>query len=129
MPIQVTWGNTEKTYTCFKFTGNWTWTEYYQSIKEGSALIQDVPYTVNILIDFSEAKVLPSSILSNIDSSMRQPPRHFDLGVIVSTSPFLSVITNMIDRLYGKNGTHFKIFRTREEADRFLMEYDKAKTH
>jgi hypothetical protein len=128
MAIHVSWGSDAKTYTCFKYVDNWTWQEYYRSISEASELIKDVPYTVNTVLDLSEAQLLPHGLLSNIQSSMRQPPRKFDLAVIVSTSAFVKVLTNMIDRIYGQQGTHFIICKTREEADRIMAEHDKAHT-
>lgn len=126
MAITVAWGNETKTYTVFKFVGNWTWQEYYQSITDGSELIKDIPYTVNIMIDLTEAQLLPHGLLSNIQSSMRQPPRKFDLAVLVSTSPFVKVITNMIDRIYGQQGTHFVICKTLEDGARVFAEFDKS---
>ena len=51
MPIQVSWGNEQKTYTIFKFEGKWTWDEYHRAVAEGYALVKDVPYNVNILIE------------------------------------------------------------------------------
>ena len=72
MPITVTWGNAEQTYTCFKYVGNWTWAEYFESINQGYGLTKDVPYTVNIMLDLTEAKLIPDGIFSTIQSSMRR---------------------------------------------------------
>ena len=43
MPISVTWGNPDKTYTVFRFEGKWTWDDYHQSISDGVALVKDCP--------------------------------------------------------------------------------------
>lgn len=126
MPIHVSWGNAEKTYTCFTYTGNWTWAEYYQSIEHGYALTKDLPHTVNILLDLSDARLFPTGLLTNIQSSMEHPPRHFTVAAIVSTSPYVMTVANMIDRVYGRQGTQFKIFKTRAEAEAYLAEYDRT---
>jgi len=129
VPIHVSWGNAEKTYTCFEYTGNWTWAEYYQSIQEGYALTKDLPYPVNILLDLSEARLMPTGLLTNIQSSMDHPPRHFTLAAIVSTSPFIAAVADMIDRVYGRQGIKFKVFATRAEAVQYLAKYDQTTTN
>ncbi len=123
MAITVNWGNPEKTYTIFKFMGKWTWDEYYASIKAGSDLIENVPYTVNILLDLSECNLFPSNLLSHAGASMKQPPRAFDLAVIVSTSGFVNAIMGLIERLYGKK-TRFKVVKTMDEARTIFAEHD-----
>lgn len=123
MPIEVTWGNLEKTYTIFTFNGTWSWDEYYNAIKTGSELIADVPYIVNIVIDMTGSELLPNNLLSHSNSSMRQPPRHFDLAVIVTNSAFIKMFGQILDRLF-KNKTRFRVVNTLEDAHQMLREYD-----
>ncbi|MBE2268165.1 MAG: hypothetical protein IAE80_08010 [Anaerolinea sp.] len=125
MAVQVTWGNAEHTYTLFKFSGRWTWEEYYQAIKDGYELTKDEPGVVNILVDMTEARLLPGDVLTHAEASMRQPLRSFDLAVIVSISPFVSAIVNIIERLYGRSGTHIKCVKTEAEAHQLLADHDR----
>jgi hypothetical protein len=120
VPLDVTWGNPEKTYTIFKFTGRWTWDEYHAAIQKGVSLIEDIPYTVNILLDLSECNLFPSNMLSHFGTSMQRPPRDFDLAVIVTTSGFVQTFATIIDKVYGKKGTRFKVVKTLPEAHAML---------
>jgi hypothetical protein len=124
MPITVSWGNPEKTYTCFKFTGKWTWEDYYHSIDAGFELVKDLPYTVNILIDITESNLFPSNILTHFGASTQKPPRPFDLAVVVSDSGFVRAIAQMLNKLYGRK-SKFKVVQTLEEAYEIFREHDK----
>lgn len=123
MPVEVTWGNPEHTYTIFKFTGKWTWDEYYQSINDGQELIADTPGMVNILIDVTEANLVPENLLSHTSRSMNRPPREFALAVVVTDSNFVKILVGILDKLFGKK-THFPVVRTLPEAHELLREYD-----
>ncbi|MEP7293850.1 MAG: hypothetical protein ABI835_18830 [Chloroflexota bacterium] len=124
MPIHVSWGNEQKTYTIFRFVGKWTWDEYHHAVAEGFELVKDIPNTVNILIDMMECRLFPQNLLSHFRSSMSQPPRPFDLAVIVTSSGFIEVLANTIDRLYGKEKTRFKVARSVEKGRQMLAEHD-----
>lgn len=125
MPIQVSWGNEQKTYTVFKFIGKWTWDEYHVSIAEAFELVKDIPYTVNILLDITECHLFPQNLLSHVGSSMKQPPKAFDLAVVATSSRFVEVLARTIEKLYGKQKTRFQIARTIEDAHKIFAEHDR----
>jgi hypothetical protein len=126
MTIRVSWGNPEKTYTVFTFEGKWTWEEYHQSIKDGFELVKDIPYTVNILIDVSNSNLFPQNLLSHFGSSMRQPPKAFDLAVVLTSSRFVETLANMLNRLYGKK-TRFRAVRSMDDAKKLFAAQDAPK--
>jgi tRNA A37 threonylcarbamoyladenosine dehydratase len=125
MPIRVGWGNDQKTYTVFKFDGKWTWEEYHQSIADAYQLVKDCTYTVNILLDITECHLFPQNLLSHVGSSMRQPPKAFDLAVVVSTSRFVEVLARTVEKLYGRQKTRFQLAKSLEEAQQIYAEYDR----
>ncbi len=120
MPIEVTWGNAAKTYTVFKFLGRWTWDDYHAAVKAGGELIKDIPDNVDILIDMRNSNLFPNNMLSHFGASMQRPPRDFELAVIVTTSGFVKSFAGIIDKVYGKQGTRFKVVKTIEEAHTLL---------
>ena len=125
MSITVTWGNAEKTYTVFRFEGKWTWDEYHQSIQDGLVLVKDCPYTVNILIDMTECRLFPQNLLSHFNHSMSEPPKSFDLAVIVTSSKFVEILAGMIERASAQRKTRFRVAKTLEQAHQILAEHDK----
>ena len=124
MPIHVSWGNERKTYTIFKFEGKWTWDEYHRAVAAGYEMVKDIPYTVNILIDMMDCRLFPQNLLSHFGSSMRQPPKAFDLAVIATSSRFIDVLASTIEKLYGKDKTKFKVARSVERAHELMAEHD-----
>jgi hypothetical protein len=124
MPIHVSWGSAQKTYTIFRFEGKWTWDEYHAAVAAGYELVKDCPYTVNILIDMSDCRLFPQNLISHFGSSMSQPPKAFDLAVIVTASRFIEVLATTIERLYGKQQTRFRVVRTIDRAHELFAEYD-----
>ena len=121
MPITVTWGDDNKTYTVFTFEGKWTWEEYYRSVEQGFGMVKDCNYTVNILIDMLNCNLFPQNLLSHLGTSMQQAPRPFDLAVVVTSSRFIEMIAGTIDKLYGKK-SRFKVAKTLDEANTMLKQ-------
>ncbi len=124
MSISVSWGNAEKTYTVFRFEGNWTWEEYHQSIREGVALVKDCPYTVNILLDMAQCRLFPKNLLSHFNHSMSEPPKPFDLAVVVTSSKFIELLAGMIERAPGPRRARFRVAKTLEQAHQILRAHD-----
>ena len=120
MALDVTWGNAEKTYTVFKFSGRWTWDEYHAAIEKGTLMTEGIPYNVNILLDLSDCNLVPNNMLSHFGTSMQRQPREFDLAVIVTTSGFVQTFATIVDKVYGKKGTRFKVVKTLAEAHALL---------
>ncbi len=127
MPIHVNWGNEAKTYTIFTFSGNWTWEDYHKAIGQGAELVNEIPYTVNIILDLTNCNLFPSNMLSHFSTSMRQPPKSFDLAVVVTTSGFVQAIANMIGVLSGNKNVKFKVAKTMEEAHKLMRQQDAQK--
>lgn len=126
MPIHVSWGNPQKTYTLFRFEGKWTWEEYHAAVAQGFELVKDCDYTVNILIDMMECRLFPQNLLSHFGTSMRQPPKAFDIAVIATSSRFIEVLASTIEKMYGKQQTRFRAVRSVEKAHQILADHDAA---
>lgn len=124
MPISVSWGNAAKTYTVFRFEGKWTWDEYHQAIRDGVDLVKDCPYTVNILIDMTECHLFPQNLLSHFNQSMSEPPKPFDLAVIVTSSRFVELLAGMIARASNQRKTQFRVAKTLNQAHQIIAEHD-----
>jgi tRNA A37 threonylcarbamoyladenosine dehydratase len=126
MPIHVSWGNPQKTYTLFRFEGKWTWEEYHEAVAQGFELVKDCDYTVNILIDMMDCRLFPQNLLSHFGTSMRQPPKAFDIAVIATASRFIEVLASTIEKMYGKQQTRFRVARSVEKAHQILADHDAA---
>ncbi|MCA0454193.1 MAG: hypothetical protein LCI00_09495 [Chloroflexi bacterium] len=56
MPIYIDWGNDEHTLLIEKFVEPWTPDELMEMIETGVSMVSSVDHTVDIIIDFQDAK-------------------------------------------------------------------------
>lgn len=56
MPIYISWGNDEHTLIIEKFVEPWTSVELMHMIETGVIMVSSVKHTVDIIIDFQDAK-------------------------------------------------------------------------
>jgi hypothetical protein len=128
MPINVKWDNPDtKTVVHYEFAGKWTWMEYHAAIAQGYEMVKDIPYTVNMILDFSKGDLLPANALSHFKSSMKQPPREFDHAVVVTRSRFLESMVRIFNRV-NKNGSKLILAPNVDEARKFYEEYERKRT-
>jgi hypothetical protein len=99
MSVKISWGNEAKTFTLFEFGKFWTWEEYYNARKQGIEMVNSVTHTVNIIVDFSGANILPHNFLTNMRTSIQTVPRPFDLCVVVRPSPLFMTFINVLNKL------------------------------
>ena len=125
MPIHVTWGNEQKTYTFLQFENGWTWDEYYRSIDEANALADECGCKINVLVDISACRVFPQNLLSNIRSAVIQHAGETDVVIVVSTSRLIETLLRTLEKITNKQRLHVRVVRTLEEGRQILAEYDR----
>jgi hypothetical protein len=116
MPIHVQFDNEQRTIMRYQFVGRWTWVEYHEAIKNAYELVKAIPYTVNMILDFSQGSVLPHNALSIFGTSMKTPPRDFDFAVVVSESTFIQMLVTVFQRVYRGTGGKLIYAHTLKEA-------------
>ena len=116
MPIHVQFDNEQCNLMRYEFIGRWIWPEYYQAIKKAYELAKPVPYTVNMILDFSRGNPLPHNALSNFGASMKTPPRDFDFALVVSESAFIQALVTVFQRVYPGLGAKLIYVSTLNEA-------------
>jgi hypothetical protein len=116
MPIHVQFDNELRTIIRYEFIGRWTWQEYHQTIQKAYELAKPVPYTVNMILDFSRGNALPHNALSMFGTSMKTPPRAFDFAVFVSESSFIQMLVTVFQRIHREVGAKLIYVRTLKEA-------------
>ncbi len=124
MSITVQWDNPQKTVLNYTFSRGWTWEEYQAAIHEAVEMVDDLNYTVNMIIDLSNSSLLPSNLLFNVRNSMQRSPKPYDLAVIVTTNRFVESIIDVLKTVYPQLGAKHPCVKNLEEARKMLAEYD-----
>ena len=125
MPIHVSWGNEEKTFTIFRFENKWTWEEFYHSIDAAHELVRNSAYIVNTLVDVAQCHLFPQNLLSNVRSVLQQPIRDTDLIVVVTTSRFIEMLLHTLEKLYDRRKLRFEVVSTLQAGMQLMAEYDR----
>jgi len=67
MPIHITWGNDDHKLIIVRFVSPWNGNELIDMIDEGVSLLNSVPYTVDVIVDFREAAMqIPTQYLQAV---------------------------------------------------------------
>jgi ABC-type phosphate/phosphonate transport system ATPase subunit len=125
MPIHVSWGNEQKTYTFFRFENKWNWEEYHEAIAAASRLVNDCPHSVNVLVDVTECRLFPQNLLSNVRSSVTQHAHETDLVVIVTTSGFVEMLVRTLEKISGRQRLRLQVARTLQNGRHILEEHER----
>ncbi|MFN8373789.1 MAG: hypothetical protein U0694_13055 [Anaerolineae bacterium] len=124
MPVNIQWDDEAQTRVLFEFSGKWTWDEYQKARQQGIRMTTDLPQIVNLIVDYSHCDMFPSNMLSHFGSSIEQNPKPFELAVIVTGSPFVKTLVNVITKVYTRKGVNFKVARTLEDARKIFAEHE-----
>lgn len=122
MGISVNWLDENRSIVLWEVEGKWTWDDYRQAQSHADALVRDIAYKVDVILDFTENRSLPFNILSQMRFERPQQPEKRGRVVIVGASPF---VIKMMDLLYTVNpnlGDRFFTAATLDEARRRLTE-------
>jgi hypothetical protein len=125
MPIRVEWDSDEKRVVHYTFDTKWSWDEYHAAIAQAYDMVKDLPYIVNMILDFSSGNMFPSNALSHFGNSMKTPPREFDVAVVVTKSRFVDNLVTILGRIAGKAREKLIVRKSVEEARVYLSTLEK----
>lgn len=132
MGITVDWDNAEKTVVRFIYSGNWTWEEFYTTIRNANALMDTVDKPCVSIIDMRDSKFMPAGALVHIRNVIRMSMSHNNSGISVFLDAQL-IVKAMIEVLRKSfpdilQNTNWIYAKTLEEA-RTLAEQQVKKLH
>lgn len=125
MPVSTRYENDDH-LVVWEFQGNWTWEEYYEKRQTVNAFIGAAPHVVDMIIDMSHSKILPSNLLTHGGSAARNAPTNIGKTVFVGQNALLRTFFRIFSQLYGvvqsDKDLNYLMVATLEEA------YDLLKT-
>ena len=119
MPIDVSWGNTHKTYVYIHVSGKWNWQEYHSSISEANQLINTIDHKVCIITHLtdSEAQLLPKNAFLQWQKSTKEIPSNLQSLILVPGRPIIQIFMDTAYRMFGRFITFkFMMASTLEDA-------------
>jgi hypothetical protein len=101
MTVRAAWDNPQKTIMRWTFEGAWTWDEYYKLRVSTNQQIAAEQHTVDLIVDLSTSKALPSGILTHGKNAVSVTPKNIGITVLVGANPVLNAFYKMFSSLYG----------------------------
>lgn len=104
MLINVAWDNEEKTIIRYHFEKGWGWNDLYEGMQAASVMLASVTHTVDIIMDFKDASLIPQNALTHIQRAFKNAkPENAGLTVIVAPSRFFQALVDAAQKVMGKN--------------------------
>jgi hypothetical protein len=100
MPVHAQWDNPQKTIMRWTFEGAWTWDEYYSLRVSTNQEIAAEPHPVDLIVDLSQSKTLPSGVLTHGKNAVSVTPKNIGVTVLVGANPVLQAFYKMFSSLY-----------------------------
>lgn len=101
MPVEVRWYQDHPAVLALQVRGAWTWDDMHAAHDQLEALLEERPYPVYLLYDFSEAGPLPRDALTGIRSLNRDPHPHSAETYLVGLNRFYRVMIETFSKVYG----------------------------
>ncbi|MEL6150620.1 MAG: hypothetical protein AAFV33_03035 [Chloroflexota bacterium] len=121
MSVTIHWVDTEQTTLCQQFSGNWTREEHAASYRELMETIEQKPYDVHLLVDFTTSTAKTSRILTSAPAVVSQKvAENIGMAVVVSKSPIMTAIKQMA-RVYTPFLSNIHFVETVPEARAILF--------
>lgn len=101
MPVQVDWLDNQQDIVILRFTGTWTWDEFFPARQQARELIQTVDHTVHIILDWTASDGrLPGNLISNLRRAAQQRLPNTGRFYILSSRYILAkTLINMTARM------------------------------
>jgi hypothetical protein len=122
MGINVSWGQTDKTYLLVEFAANWTWQDFYAAGTQVRALLQEVDTKIPLIVDFSQIHELPRGILTHFPAAIHNDHPRRGAIYFVGVDTVLSAVGRMLSRMYPKAAATAFVLPTRALAIQHIMQ-------
>ncbi len=83
MAIEVSWYDSEKTIRLWRFTGDWTWSEFFGLLAESVPQVEARGCRIDTIVDLSETGLSIPGLVENFRQAQRARASNVRLHVIV----------------------------------------------
>jgi hypothetical protein len=118
MTVNVSWDDDDETIARMDFIGEWTWDEVHQAARQMRAMVDEIDYDFNFIIDVSQGIGAPSPFLSQLRTVARNGHPRQGMTVLVGLSDAIQIFWKIFVQLYARiiREDRFAYANTVEEA-------------
>ena len=126
MTLTTEWANPEKTILLQTIDGEWTINDVVMVIEQGKQKVAEVPHTVDIIVNLTNARFSRPNLLSALGNAQRSRGSNIGKIMVVQASSYLKSITNIASKVAPKVTSNIGFVETVEEAYAMLKQSQKA---
>ena len=123
MNIDIIWDNPDQTILRYVFKPRWTWADLHNAMKEASRQMETVNHKVDIIMDVTQASLIPSGAIAQAQKAFATP-KHGNAGitVVVSSSSFAQTLVAVGRKLSGRAAQNWEMeFATNVDLAREMI--------
>jgi hypothetical protein len=132
MPVRVQWDDalnergvsrhTDAPHRVLRFVyeGDWNWNEAHMAFDWADVLMKESQQPIAIIIDMTRSYITPHDALQRVKVSAQRTQSNINLIVAVGATPFVSVMAEMVRRLYNRYAIAPYYAATVEDAHAFI---------
>jgi len=128
MGIRTSWDSEAKTTLRIVYEGSWTWEDFHKAHEEGNNLIKSVSHRVDVIIDISNSRLMPSGALSRGKHITDAKPANQGMTAVVGANCFIQSLYDLFRKVYRKDFNLFYAPSLEEARARLLEQRDAQKT-
>ena len=125
MPIEVSWGNPQKTIIHSTLNEIWTLEHGHNMIDEMYKLTSSVNHTVHVILDFTNSQSSPAKLLSAGNHIEKRSSPNMGVTIIVKANGFIKAISQLIMKLFVRDGKLYFV-DTLDEAYQIVAQYEQT---
>jgi hypothetical protein len=96
VPIDIEWGNTEKTVIIVTMDWPMTWEGIQAAWEQGTGMMRSVPHTVHMIVIGKSNRFPQGNILANLQHIVKNIPPNFGLAIMVTDNRFQEIINSIL---------------------------------
>lgn len=120
MPIDIRWGNEDKTYVYQTYHSKWTWKEHSEIRKKYHEMIRTVSQRVDTLADFTDVSTLPTNLFSNMREVTSDRLENEGYFLIFEAGFFVRSMFQIIVRVVPTVAKNYMLVSSLEEAQKII---------
>ena len=116
MPITVTWHDEQERILLEIFEGEWGLDDYMQMVDTAASLLSQKDHEVDIVVDFSNSKVVPREIVTGARYAEKRVPHNQGTVIFVNAGALISTYVGISKRLGFKASSRLENASSVDEA-------------
>ena len=122
MKVDIKWDNDEKTIIYYDFQMGWDWQDLHAALKGAGEMVQEAPNQVSVIMDFSNASLIPKGALSQIRWAFNNPkPDNIGLTVVIAPNTFFQAMVSLAKKMWGAAANKWMMSFVTTQADAYQI--------